>query len=90
MNPYDGTRRERARLNVLQALEDLGAHSEETAVGTKDVDHVVGDLSRYAATSNKTIMQTLLRDYLIKIDFSVSNLRIWLTPQGRNYLSDED
>jgi len=90
MNAYDGTRRERARLNILQALQDLGAHSQGTATGTKDVDHIVGELSRYAAASNKTIMQTLLRDNLIKIDFSVSALRIWLTPHGRNYLDNED
>ena len=89
MSPYDGTRRERARLNVLQALQDLGAHSEEKAVNAKDVDHIVGDISRYAS-SNTKILQSLMRDNLIKVDVSAYPLTVWLTPQGRNYLDNED
>lgn len=81
------SRQERARLNVLQALQDLGACSETTAVGTKDVDHVVGDLSRYAQPNTK-VLQSLLRDGLIKLDLSAP-MKLWITSQGSDYLSRE-
>ncbi len=81
-------RTERARLNILQALRDLDATTETKAVRTKDVDHVVGDLSRYATSNTKT-MQSLIRDNLIEIDFEASPLKIWSTSQGRDYLDKE-
>ncbi len=87
MNPYGGTRQERARLKVLQALQDLGATSEETAARTKDIDQVVGDLSGYAQPNTK-VVQSLLRDGLVKIDLSTP-MKLWLTPNGSTYLSSE-
>ncbi len=80
---------ERARLNMLQALQDLGATSEDKAVGLKDVDHVVGDLSRYARANTK-IVQSLLRDGLVKLDLEVVPMRMYLTSQGSTYLINEN
>ena len=79
---------ERARMNVLQALQDRNAVSEKTAALTKDIDNMVGDLSRYARANTK-ILQSLLRDGLIEIDMD-DPIRIWLTTRGRNYLYSEE
>ena len=78
---------ERARLNLLQALQDLGATSALAAVRAKDVDLVVGDLSRYAR-SNTKIVQSLHRDNLIGIDLN-HPMRLWLTLTGSTYLINE-
>ncbi len=79
---------ERARMNVLQALQDRNAISEVAAIPTKDIDNVVGDLSRYARANTK-ILQTLLRDGLIGLDFEAP-MKIWMTTHGGNYLHSED
>ncbi len=79
---------ERARMNVLQALQDRNAVRKVVVVLTKDIDDVVGDLSRYARANTK-ILQTLLRDGLIGLDFETP-MKIWMTPRGRNYLCSEE
>lgn len=79
---------ERARMNVLQALQDRNAISEETATPTKDIDTIVGDLSRYA-NQNTKILQSLLRDSLIEIDLGTP-MKIWMTARGRDYLHSEE
>jgi len=79
---------ERARMNVLQALQDRNAVYKVAAVPTKDIDDVVGDLSRYARANTK-ILQTLLRDGLIGLDFG-EPMKIWMTIRGRDYLYSEE
>lgn len=80
---------ERARLNVLQALEDAGAVCKTTATTLKSIDTSIGDLSRYARSSTKT-MQSLLRDGLITIGFDCLPSPVWITLKGRNYLSESN
>ena len=81
-------RNERARMNILQALQDCSATSLVSAVPTKDIDNIVGDLSRYARHNTK-IVQTLLRDGLVGLDLEPP-MRMWLTTQGRDYLHSEE
>ena len=77
---------ERARLNILQALEDRTAVSEASAIETYELDKTVGDIARYADTSNYKIVQTLLREGLIGLD-TATPMRIWITSFGHTYLA---
>ncbi len=78
---------ERARLNILQAIQDLNAHSETAIATTKRSDREVGDLSRYTR-SNTKILQSLLRDGLIRLDYG-EPMKVWMTPRGEEYLHNE-
>ncbi len=71
----------RAKLAVMEALDDLGATSREDAAPIREVDERVGDLSRYSGRSNFKIIQEMLRDQTIEATFDTP-ITVWLTPKG--------
>ena len=71
----------RAKLAVMEALDDLGALSHAESVLIEEVDERIGDLQRYSGRSNFKIIQEMLRDRTIQITFDAP-MTIWLTPEG--------